>query len=110
MDQVSNIINAIGKANSIGILSILAALLFLMVFMLLKKKRERRGSERAGKKLKSTVSRSAAKEKKRNKKDDKKTVQSTQSFAGVKAVVDGILVTADDRFIKVLEFYRSTSY
>lgn len=105
MDQVSNIINAIGKANSIGILSILAALLFLMVFMLLKKKRERRGSERAGKKLKSTVSRSAAKEKKRNKKDDKKTVQSTQSFAGVKAVVDGILVTADDRFIKVLEFY-----
>ena len=47
MDQVSKIINAIGKANSIGILSILAALLFLMVFMLLKKKREREGRQEA---------------------------------------------------------------
>ena len=38
-------------------------------------------------------------------KGKRSTVQSTQSFIGIKAVVDGILVTTDNRYIKILEFY-----
>lgn len=81
----------VGSTTLLTLIAMGAALILLLVFFILKRTRDKRRKK-------------AASEPIFNAKQGKE-VQSTQSFVGIKAIVDGVLVTQDNRCLKVMEFY-----
>lgn len=94
MEHIQNIVQSVGTENLAVIGAVVGAAILMVLLSLLKRKKDKRR-----RKPQQGMENAAAGIKKNE------TVQSTQSFAGVKAVVDGIVVTADGRFVKILEFY-----
>lgn len=91
MESVRDIVSTAGETTVLTIIALGATLILFLVLFLIKRHREKRAKETAAEPILSAKSGDA--------------IQSTQSFIGIKAVIDGILVTKENRFLKVMEFY-----
>ena len=84
-------VSNVGETTIITLAAMGVAILLFVVLLLIKKAKAKRAKETTPEVLLSSKSKDA--------------IQSTQSLIGIKAVIDGILVTKDNRFIKIMEFY-----